>query len=372
MGLLSKFQSIELLKGRKMKSFLVLLSLLFASTVMAGETDHRSFNYDGSRGQRALDLFTETTRTEYRWVQVPYTERICRNETRYRQECRQEPGRQVCRQEPGRQVCRNTPPRRVCRTRPDGRQICNTQPGRRICRTEPGRRVCRTEPGRRVCRQVPYTERVCRNETRYRQERRAYTVVDTRTKAEVRFWFSPSAFEFLGINIDVQADLFRDQLNVRIADRSTPGVLILDQVAKSRFGSRENLTIVENHKIDLFNSESLFAPIRGQLRTDDVYNNEMILHVAKVAYPTELGFDLTIKRAGQVVFSRNLAPADYQLRHGETESAIVINLRALGLKLPVSTVVDVDFGMHLTPSRYLNSSQYQDWSRRHSFQRVIR
>jgi hypothetical protein len=355
-----------------MKSSLILLALVFSSIAFGANSDSGRFNFDGSRGQRSLDLLTELTRTEYRYVQVPYQERVCRNETRYRQQCHTEPGRQVCRTSQSRQVCRTVPGRRVCRTRPDGRQICRNRPGRRVCHTEPGRRTCRTEPGRRVCRQVPYNERVCRYETRYRQERRAYTVVDTRTNARLTFNFSEAAFDFLGINVEVRADLHNDNLNVVFQDLSTPGMLIADNVTRNRSGARDNLLITESHNIDLVKSVELFAPIRGQLRVDDIYQNELVLTVDKITYEQELSYDLTIKKAGQIVFSRALIMSDFRLTHTTTESSVTLNLRQLGLKLPVDTLVDFEFGMHLNPSRFLNAGQYQGWSRKHSFQRTIK
>jgi len=107
----------------------------------------------------------------------PYTDRVCRYETRYRQECRTEPGRQQCRYEPGKTVCRtNSRGENNCRTLP-GRQVCTTSPGNRVCRNVPyqdyvchneTRNRCDYEPGRNVCSNVPYQEYECKTVTRYR------------------------------------------------------------------------------------------------------------------------------------------------------------------------------------------------------------
>ena len=126
----------------------------------------------------------ETTcyRTEYR------NEEVCRNVTRYRQECHTEPSRQECRQVNNpvcsyetrwERECRTVPGEQQCRVVVRYRQECSTGRGERECRTTPGdiqcriingenrctkippREECRDVPGRQECRQVPYEEREC-------------------------------------------------------------------------------------------------------------------------------------------------------------------------------------------------------------------
>ncbi len=134
------------------------------------------------------------------------TDRVCRTVTRYRQECSGSPSREVCTDRPSRTVCTERPTREVCRTRPDGQQTCttvgggqhctevgggrscHTVPGDRTCRDVPysdqdcdnvTRRRCETVPGRNDCRQVPYSEEVCGMETQYRTETYACTRTET-------------------------------------------------------------------------------------------------------------------------------------------------------------------------------------------------
>lgn len=136
-------------------------------------------------------------------------ERVCQSVTRYRQECSSGPSRQECHDIPSRTVCTERPTRQVCTTRPDGRQhcttvgggqsctqvgggrSCNTVPGERICRNVPyqdtdcryvPRQRCETVPGRNECRNVPYSERVCGMETQYRTESYACTRTETVTR----------------------------------------------------------------------------------------------------------------------------------------------------------------------------------------------
>jgi hypothetical protein len=151
----------------------------------------------------------ETTcyRTEYR------TENVCRNVTRYRQECHTIPAHQECRTindpicsyetryerecrtVPGEQQCRvvtryrrectNGRPERQCRQVPgdvqcriiNGENRCTKIPPHEECRDVPGGQTCRdvpyeerechTGPSRQECRDVPRQERVCRDN--YRQ-----------------------------------------------------------------------------------------------------------------------------------------------------------------------------------------------------------
>lgn len=134
------------------------------------------------------------------------TDRVCRTVTRYRQECSGSSSREVCTDRPSRTVCTERPTREVCRTRPDGQQSCttvgggqhctevgggrscHTVPGDRTCRDVPysdqdcdnvTRRRCETVPGRNDCRQVPYSEEVCGMETQYRTETYACTRTET-------------------------------------------------------------------------------------------------------------------------------------------------------------------------------------------------
>lgn len=314
---------------------------LFAATVAFGsDSDFGRTTYNGDRGQEVINLLTETTRTEYRWVRVPYNERVCRYETRYRQECRQEPGRRVCRTIPG---------QRVCRTRPDGRQIC---------RNRPPTQQCRQQPGRRVCRQVPYQHQVCRTETRYRDERRPYTVVDQRTNAHVTFNFSHSLWETLGVNVELSAELHRDLLTVKAEDFSSPSLLLKDTVRRNRSGGTQNQVINEHHEITLVEANRLFAPMRGQIEPSEIYNNQLSLELEKVYYSDETSFALRISNNGREIFNRTLGLHEYSLVDDLGRSKLNINLANLIGSLPSGSQLVIDFTVQASPSLFLNSRQH--------------
>lgn len=126
-------------------------------------------------GEREVCRDVTRYRQECSWI--PSSERcwtendqVCRSVTRYRQECSSGPSRQVCTQRPTRRVCTERPTRTVCTTRPDGREHCNTVGGGQHCTDVGGGNDCRTVPGERVCRQVAYTDRDCDNVPRRRCE----------------------------------------------------------------------------------------------------------------------------------------------------------------------------------------------------------
>lgn len=356
-----------------MKHLLVLIGLMLSSVTFAADTDFGRATYTGDRGHEVINLMTETTRTEYRNVQVPYQERVCRFETRYRQECHQEPGRQVCRQEPGRQVCRQQPPTRSCRTRPDGRQVCTTQPGRQVCRQEPGRRVCHQEPGRRVCRQVPYQEQVCRMETRYRYERRPYTVVDQRTYADISFTFNHAVWENLGIQVDLTAELQRDILNVRAEDFSSPGMLLKDVVRRSDTGGRVDRRISEHHTVSLLEADKLLAPMRDFINNSDIMNGTVRVNMSEVAYPADTVFSMRIMSNGTLFFDRTLVANEYRIiTNAGGRSQVELDLRRLAAAIPKGAQLTIDFTVSANPSDFLNAWQHSGWSKTHSFSAIYR
>ena len=145
-----------------------------------------------------VDVPYQTTETYTE--NVPYTERVpytdyeeytdsqyvCKNVTRYREECRRET---VCDGGASRR-CENVT---ECGTNAHGERICKT---REVCRND-GPPQCRDV---NRCHQVPYTDQQCgyesvrktrpvtryRDETRYRQETRTRTVTKYRQEARTR------------------------------------------------------------------------------------------------------------------------------------------------------------------------------------------
>ncbi len=154
-------------------------------------------------------------RQECRWIPASQNcwtenERVCRPVTRYRQECHQGPPQQVCHEIPPREICEQKPPQQVCHTDPRGQRVCRSAPSGRICHRTGGGRQCDTRPGQPICRNVsytdqecsdyprqqcqqipgrnqcdnvPYQEQVCGNQTRYRNE--PYACTETQYRDQV-------------------------------------------------------------------------------------------------------------------------------------------------------------------------------------------
>ncbi|MFP5385949.1 MAG: hypothetical protein ACLGHN_07705 [Bacteriovoracia bacterium] len=194
-------QNAEVLNAEKK------ITIVTAETVQVPSTCTRQVPV----GEREVCRNETRYRQECSWIPSSQRcwddrDRVCRPVTRTRQECSTSPSRQVCTDRPSRRVCTERPTRRVCTTRPDGRQHCTTVGGGthctevgggRDCRTVPGERHCRTVtytdqdcdwvtrrrcetvPGRNECHSVPYPERVCRMETQYETETYACTRTET-------------------------------------------------------------------------------------------------------------------------------------------------------------------------------------------------
>lgn len=178
------------------KAHMLLAILIMSLLNIAHAETSKSFRFENQR-EEVFDLENFLRETRYKtetvdstcYRQEPYIENVCRDVTKYRQECRTEPGRQECRTvydqvcrteyryenechyERGPDVCRVvTNYRRECTTVGGGQQ-CHTEPGRVECHRAPNgenkcekippRQVCSNAPSRQECRQVPYQEREC-------------------------------------------------------------------------------------------------------------------------------------------------------------------------------------------------------------------
>lgn len=226
----------------RMLAFYLALFSSFASAQIDSQLNFNGQNSDVLTAQKVVTVITPEQ------VEVPDTctrqvptgsIRVCRDETRYREQCSWIPSseqcgyesenvcrqvsrpREVCSGGGSREECTSIPSRTVCTERPS-REVCNTNPynGQETCRTVGGGETCndvgggqscrtvydsptcRTEysseqectteseyrchttPGRNDCRSIPYSEEVCGMEMQYRSESYACTRTVTRNKEE--------------------------------------------------------------------------------------------------------------------------------------------------------------------------------------------
>lgn len=344
-----------------MKRILVfLLMALLSTSVFSAETERGSISYSGARGDQSISLNTETMKTEYRWVQVPYQERVCRTETRYRRVCRQEPPRRVCRTV-NKPQCRIE---RQCRRDRNGNQVCRRV---RVCRDRPVR-VCRDEPGRNVCRQVPYQERVCRYETRYRQERRAYQVVDSRANANLRFNFTPVG-NSQGIRTEVNAVLNREFLSLTTEDYSSPKRALVFNLHEDSRRSGRDLYLNKTYSIKLKKAEDLFSPITQEISASEISGGMISFTTGLIHFPEDTEVLLRVTN-GSVLLDRTLSPSEFSLVNGQSSTQVNLNLRSLLNSDYTGRELGIDLTIRIPTRLILNRNQFNSFEKRESVSRI--
>lgn len=333
-----------------MKTTLLLcLFGLWSVLGMASETDRGSLSYNGNRGTQNMSLQTETMRTEYRWVQVPYQERVCRTERGTRRECRQEP------------------PRQQCRT--VNKPVCRVVNGRRVCRDRPVR-VCRNIPGRRVCRNVPYQRRVCRMETRYRQERRAYQVVDRRTYANLNFNFSTIG-STSGIRTDVNASLNRDFLSIRTEDYSSPRRALIFSVLENRNQRGRDLHLTKNYSVRVIDANELFRPINEVMTASEINQGMIHFETGLITHSADHRFALKVT-LGSVLIDRELGAGEYRLVQEANRTKVIVDLRTVLGADYSGRELGLEFAVRVPQEYLLNRNQFSRFENRQVGRRIWR
>lgn len=358
--------------------FLILLAALVSLNVSAA--DSKTITFNGQNGD-SFELETINTVTRYREEdrdttctrKVPYETEECGYETRYRQECRWEPGRNECRTEyerrcrtvtryrrectrgPDRRVCRNTPPRQICRngncrTEP-GRRICDTKPGEQTCRQVPyqdrectrePRRVCDWVPGRNVCDQVPYQEWVCRMVTRYRDEtypcRRTVRIpynFDRKVKAEVNVAYNPTQEGLIDFIFTLGED---GDVTVKANDKSRKPLLIgLNKEIQADAQADETNTQA-SFAFSLFDKETELAPIKKAISAGGLSKTAAWFTIGKVTKPERINVKMVITRKtvfGNVrtPFNKTLTASDLRLQDNGNGTKVLVDLSKFGVEL---------------------------------------
>jgi hypothetical protein len=159
-------QNAEILRSEKK------ITILKSETIQVPSTCYRSVPV----GQREVCRNETRYSQECTWIPSSQNcwndnERVCRSVPRTRQECSHGPSQTVCTDRPSRRVCPDRPVGEVCRTTRDGRRHCERpHQGPGNCTEVGGGRVCQQVPGPRHCRMVTYNETECMNVPRYRCE----------------------------------------------------------------------------------------------------------------------------------------------------------------------------------------------------------
>jgi hypothetical protein len=299
-----------------MKRFVILLSLLMASSAFADTTAIRRVLFNGGVEHQEVNLNTEETRTEYRTVRVPAT---C-----YRREVRR--------------VCdRRTPP--VCR------QVCRQGNCRRVC--SPPRRICRDE-----VRNIPYS---C-----MRMERRAFQVHDYYVETNVQFEFN---------NSDVMNDAneeFAIRMTGELASlkvRSSKNyVIVLDKQSRreSRGAGVKYVNLV--YKIN-------FIPSSGTSRVLENGIRNVSLRNGIVNFTLGAGFNLNNftqqvrvfknRRLGtdRLLLNKMLTANDANVQSTASATTISIDLKTLGVQVPSKVRIILDTKYKIDVNTVLNRNE---------------
>ncbi len=309
--------------------------------------------------------------------QIPYQDRECGHETRYRQECswippRQECGRrderrcrdvtryrQECTQGPSRTECRDFPGGTRCHTDRNGNRICEPAPPQRRCETIPGERVCRQVPyrdqectthsvpwcyevpGRNDCRQVPYSEYVCRDVTRYRTETYAcrqpvqipYQVrVPVKAQLDVQF-VNPTFAQEVPFTASLKSDT---SLELKASVPSHILVGIRAQAAQ-RDRQGDEITVRQRMSVNLISAEELGSQVTASV-TDAVLDlkAQKLSFTVQGVIERQDRVELVVEGRRRSTFSTIVSKANLEGRVGELNailSPVGPNLTAVQLDL---------------------------------------
>ncbi|MBI2520147.1 MAG: hypothetical protein HYV97_07010 [Bdellovibrio sp.] len=354
--------------------FMFSMYLAFGTNLIAAENDSARVTYYGGRSAPTFDMAmnTETYRTEYRNVQVPYTERVCTTERRYRQECRTIPGERVCRTEM-RTTCQD---RRICRPGPQGQPICTVE---RVCQNVPVQ-VCHNLPPRNVCQNVPYDEVVCRDVTRYRYETRPFQVLDKRVNARINYVISNHS-NLTAMEVEFQADLRGDQLDLRAQDHGAssaiPTCVALARVSAQRQMNGDTLLLTGQVDVALYlasqyraiiEREALLAPqTLGLARVDFPYEITPESH--------EIGFYLRLNTVRGMAIDRQLNPNEFRFVKMQNSAYLEISLAQLLGPYYASlrgSPVGMELGVILRPTNtVMNAHQFSNWVKGNFFNFIL-
>tara|TARA_R110000868_G_scaffold55424_2_gene172259 strand:- start:11939 stop:13150 length:1212 start_codon:yes stop_codon:yes gene_type:complete len=382
---------------------LILLLFLSLSIFSADAASTKDLAYDGQNADSfALDLETELTRYREEQYpstctrQIPYTEQVCGYETRYRQQCRTEPGRNECRTVND-QVCRNVtrtrrqcstgPDRRVCRTVPN--HVCTTVNGQRQCRQQGTRQQCSNQPGQQTCRDVPYTDRVCTNQprqvctwnpprqvcnsvpyqdyicrdvTRYRSEDYACTrtrqvpyTVERENKADVQVSYSDQNPDTSAADLAFVLDKAGD-VSLKLEDRSSRPALVFINKRQNIDNSDDNLTTDTRFNISFVAREDYLALIESNVDVSSVDHQHLVLKTAKIVRKDDLTIKLSIDQKGLFSgykFEKTLSPGQYTTAKTQGASFIDIDFNSIGAKLKDGKKYEFTVTLELKPGRDL-------------------
>lgn len=402
---------------------LILLALFALLSVGAHAEATKVINFDGQNSDSfELDLETEIIRyrdEQYQSTcerQIPYSERVCGYETRYRQQCHTEPGRNVCRTVND-QVCRNvTRTRRECTTGPARREcttvpnmVCRTENGRRVCSQQGTRQQCRNVPGAQTCRNVPYTDRVCTNQprqvcdyqpprqvcnsvpyqeyvcrdvTRYRTETYACTrtrqvpySVERENVADVQVDYLDQNSETSGAELAFLLDK-AGNVSLNVKEQSSNPALVFITKKQDIANSDDNLSTDARFNVTFIAKDGYLAPVRQAAEVSTADQHHLVLKTAKLVRPQDLRIVIKIKKKGflgigSYKFEKELSQGQFTTAKTQAHSFIDIDFDAIGAKVKEGKKYDFDITFKLVPGANLVTPVGEETSHNFGFERKL-
>ena len=284
------------------------LLMALAFSAQADTTDIRTFLLAGDTNNVTVNLSTEETRTEYRWVNVPST-------------------------------CYRTVMRRVCR------------PVRQCDR----RGNCRTvNRCRRVAQRVPYR---C-----MRQVRRAYEVHDYYVETTASFDFA----------LPEDLDLVREEMTLTMTgetaklsvDSSKNFFLILDNQIRneSREAGLKRVDLV--YKVRLVSAQKAKDVLNNGIQNVRLSSGVLTFTLGEGFNLNDFTQQIRIfknRRLGTdtLLLDRNLASNETDIQNTNNASNITIDLKELGIQLPSKMRVILDTKYNIDEQKVLNRGDIQ-------------
>lgn len=363
-----------------MVKMIPVLLLLLSFTVSAEST--KEIMYEGQQFE-SLELDNKKIETRYRQEevddtctrQIPYTENVCGNETRYRTQCRTQPGyndcrnvnervcrnvtryREECRNTGGGRSCRTVPGRRQCRTLPNGTQRCRNLPSHEICTDKPPVRTCRNVPyndrvchnttrrqcdwipSRQVCEDVPYQEYVCRDVTRYRTETYACTrTIQVPYDVVAKLFEGKVDVQFRDVNQSSKANLIfnldtEGKVSLKVKDLSETPALILAKKKVEATDNGDTLNINALYKLNFLDMNSILAPVKQPLSKFYLNETHLAFVMGNVLKPEGVKVTVLIKRKDKTILSKVLEANEFRLTSVESGTKLDLGLKQFDIDL---------------------------------------
>ena len=330
-----------------MKLMVKLTLLYFLATTALYAAEHQeSFIYQGEL-EKSLELTRDKINVYYTEEevdttctrQIPYEEDVCRDVTRYREQCHWEPGRDICRNHTEyERVCRSNPSRRVCRSVPE--RVCRTVNGRSRCRTV-NRQVCRNvgggtscrqvprtvrrcthNPGRNICENIPYYENICNMETLYRTEEYGckervsdpHEEVVGQYKADVNFYFQNEYAEDVPFNVFLDSEGKVSYNTKSDNQESTVFVKLIHKEVEEIAQDHKQVT----YTVALYSKDQILSPVSMEITKASFSKTKIKFQMGQIFEHKFTTIHVKIERKGKIFLDKKLTKK--HLVFSETEN----------------------------------------------------